>query len=92
MPAVHAVEPVLAGRRAFDEAAVGHVVLLPCPEAVLAGLPIDQEMLRIILCNRNRGGPVGPLFPKGSKYVDLNNLRCGTHITPSHLSFNKGRT
>ena len=46
LPAVHAVEPVLAGRRAFDEAAVGHVVLLPRPQAVLARLQIDQARTR----------------------------------------------
>ena len=40
--AVHAVEPVLTGRRSLDEAAVGHVVLLPCPQAVLARLQNDQ--------------------------------------------------
>ena len=40
--AVHAVEPVLTGRRSLDEAAVGHVVLLPCPQAILARLPNDQ--------------------------------------------------
>ena len=73
LTAVHAVKPVLTGRRAFDEAAVGHVVRLPCPQTVLAGLTMDQERARDVeihfMQQKQQTGSRGIAFPQGSKRI-----------------------